>query len=55
MLNKNLTYYENEFTNEITTDKWLADLWAEVDHVNVVFWRWSEVCGQWLDFMVREA
>ena len=54
MLDKNCFYYENAETHEITTDTWLAEQWALVYHVAVVFWRWSDVCETWLDVMVRE-
>lgn len=55
MLNKNNFYYENATTGEITDDTWLADFWAEIDRVNVIVWRWSEVCECWLDLTIRES
>ena len=54
-MDKNKWYFENAQTGEITDDKWLADFWAEIDKVGVIFWRWSDVCECWLDLMVREA
>jgi len=55
MLDKNSWYFENASTGEITSDSWLADQWAEIYKVDVIFWRWSDVCECWLDRMVRQA
>lgn len=55
MLNKNEWYFENASTGEITNDSWLADFWAEIDKVDVIFWKWSDVCDCWLARMVRKA
>ena len=54
-MDKNEFYYENAVTGEITNDTWQADFWAEIDHVAVIFWQWSDVCECWLDLMVRES
>lgn len=54
MFDKTCYYYENAETHEFTTDTWLADQWALIDKVTVVFWHWSDVCDDWLDYMVRE-
>ena len=50
-MQKDTWYYENSITGEITSDKWLAQFWVEIDHTSVMCWRWSEVCQEWLDFM----
>lgn len=53
-MNKKNWYYENSVTGEITDDAWQADQWALIDHIAIICWHWSDVCGEWLDLMVRE-
>lgn len=53
MLNKNLWYYENAHTGEITDIGAAADWWAEGgDPVNL--WHWSEFSQEWVVLMTRE-
>lgn len=51
-MNKNELYYENARTGEITNDAFQADCWFDTG-ADVIFWRWSDVCEDWLDLMVK--
>ena len=53
MTNKNRWYYKSVVTGAVTTDKKIKNKWFQRGE-NIEFWKWSEVCGEFLCFMVQE-
>ena len=53
MTDKNRWYYKSVVTGAVTTDKEIKNRWFKKGE-DIEFWRWSEVCGEFMCLMVEE-